>query len=84
MLSCRRVTELCSRELDAPLRVVERVSMWRHLRRCDGCTRFRVQMSTLRTATRAYADGRGPDGDPSGGDGPAGGAPPGDGGRALQ
>ncbi len=58
MLSCKEVTELCSREMELPLGLGERASLRMHLMMCDGCTNFRLQMKTLRQVMRAYAEGR--------------------------
>lgn len=60
MLSCKRVTELCSQELERPLGLGEQVSLRLHLLACTGCANFRKQMKTLREAMQAYAQGRAP------------------------
>ena len=39
MLNCKEVTELCSQELERPLRMGERVSMHTHLMMCSGCAK---------------------------------------------
>lgn len=57
MLNCREVTELCSRELELPLALRERVALRTHLLMCSGCSNFRRQMRTLREAAHAYAHG---------------------------
>lgn len=57
MLNCKEVTELCSQELERPLRVGERVSLHTHLMMCSGCTNFRKQMAALRRVAKAYAEG---------------------------
>ncbi|MBU6258948.1 MAG: zf-HC2 domain-containing protein [Burkholderiales bacterium] len=57
MLNCRQVAELCSRELDAPLRRGERLGMGLHLMMCSGCKRYRLQMQSLRQAMATYAQG---------------------------
>ncbi|MDE2367548.1 MAG: hypothetical protein KGN16_01140 [Burkholderiales bacterium] len=57
MLSCLQVTELCSRELDGPLRRGERLGLGLHLMMCSGCTRYRAQMKALRQAMSTYAQG---------------------------
>lgn len=69
MLSCKEVTELCSREMELPLGLGERASLRMHLMMCDGCTNFRLQMKTLRQVMRAYAEGHGAGADPSSGQG---------------
>lgn len=58
MLNCREVTELCSEEMERPLRLREQMSLGAHLLMCSGCTNFRKQMTTLRQVTQAYAEGR--------------------------
>ncbi len=57
MLNCKEVTELCSQELERPLRVGERVSLHAHLMMCSGCTNFRKQMAALRRVAKVYAEG---------------------------
>lgn len=57
MLNCREVTELCSQEMERPLRIGERVSLGTHLMMCSGCTNYRKQMKALRLIARTYADG---------------------------
>lgn len=57
MLNCKEVTELCSQELERPLRVGERMSLGAHLMMCTGCTNFRKQMKALRLVARTYAAG---------------------------
>lgn len=64
MLNCREITELCSRELDRPLSITERVAMKAHLMMCSGCSNFRAQMATIRAVMRAYADGEAASADP--------------------
>ena len=59
MLNCKEVTEVCSAELDRPLRLGEQVSLRTHLLMCTGCTEYRRQLRTLREVMKAYADGRG-------------------------
>lgn len=58
MLNCREVTELCSLELEHPLRLMQRVSLETHLMMCSGCNNFRKQMKMLREASVAYAAGK--------------------------
>lgn len=57
MLNCREVTQLCSRELEERLTLGQRLSLRTHLLVCIGCSNFRRQMSTLRDASRRYAQG---------------------------
>jgi len=63
MLNCREVTKLCSRALEQPLGLRERIALRAHLLMCSGCTNFRRQISALREAARAYAEGRAVSGD---------------------
>jgi hypothetical protein len=58
MLNCKEVTEVCSAELERPLRLGEQVSLRMHLMMCDGCTNYRQQVKALRLFMKAYADGR--------------------------
>lgn len=58
MLSCKKVTELCSQELDRQLGLGERVSLKAHLMMCSGCSNYRRQLLTLREVARTYAEGR--------------------------
>lgn len=57
MLTCREMTEMCSRELDQPLAVRQKVSMTTHLMMCSGCRNYRRQLFRLREAARRYANG---------------------------
>ena len=58
MLNCKEVTELCSQEMEQPLRWRETLSLRAHLMMCSGCTNFRTQMGVLRDIAKAYAAGR--------------------------
>lgn len=58
MLSCKEVTEVCSAEMERPLRLGEQVSLHTHLMMCTGCTMYRKQLKTLRQVMQAYAQGR--------------------------
>lgn len=64
MLSCEKVTQLCSQELERPLGIRDRAALQAHLMMCSGCTNFRKQMKLLRQVTHAYAEGRGTASDP--------------------
>ena len=57
MLNCREVAQLCSEELERPLRLGEQVSIGAHLMMCSGCTNFRKQMKILRRTAKAYSEG---------------------------
>ncbi len=59
MMNCREVSELCSQEMDRPLKLVERVSLGTHVMMCAGCSNFRSQMRALRQIAQAYAQGQG-------------------------
>jgi len=58
MLSCKEVTEVCSAEMERPLKLGEQLSLRTHLMMCTGCTSYRKQMQALRQVMQAYADGR--------------------------
>jgi predicted anti-sigma-YlaC factor YlaD len=58
MLNCKEVTEVCSAELERPLRLGEQVALRTHLMMCTGCTQYRKQLKTLREVMQAYAAGR--------------------------
>lgn len=58
MLNCREVTEVCSAEMERPLRLGEQVSLRTHLMMCTGCSEYRRQLKTLRQVMQAYAEGR--------------------------
>lgn len=58
MLSCREVTEVCSAEMERPLKFGEKLSLRTHLMMCAGCTNYRKQMKALRMVMQAYADGK--------------------------
>lgn len=57
MLNCKEVTEVCSAEMDRPLRLGEQVSLRTHLMMCTGCTEYRRQLKALRQVARAFAEG---------------------------
>ena len=57
MLNCKEVTQLCSQEMERPLRLGERFSLGAHLMMCTGCTNFRRQMKALRLVAQSYAAG---------------------------
>ncbi len=50
--TCREVHRLVSEGMDRELSLVERTRMRLHLIVCDACTRFNVQMATIRKAMR--------------------------------
>ncbi|GAB2859921.1 hypothetical protein GCM10027277_30570 [Pseudoduganella ginsengisoli] len=60
--TCREVHRLVSEGMDRDLTLVERARMRLHLMVCGACTRFNVQMDTLRRAMRNFPLG-GDDGD---------------------
>lgn len=57
MLNCKEVTEMCSEEMERDLRLQERMSLRMHLMMCSGCSNFRRQMHTMRSAMQHYASG---------------------------
>jgi len=63
-LSCKQVTEVCSTEMDRPLKLGERLALQAHLMLCSGCANYRRQMKTLRQVMQAYAEGRAVAADP--------------------
>jgi hypothetical protein len=63
MLNCVEVTEMCSRELEQPLKLGEKVALHTHLMMCTGCSNFRKQMSVLRVVAQGYAEGHAPPGE---------------------
>ena len=65
MLNCREVTEICSTELERPLKLGEQVSLRSHLVMCTGCANYRKQLKTLRQIMSAYAEGAAVGPDPS-------------------
>ena len=65
MLNCRETIELCSAELDRPLRLAETLSLRAHLMMCSGCTNYRDQIKQMHRLMGAYAEGRA---DPQDGD----------------
>jgi len=73
MLSCKEVTEVCSAEMERPLKWGEQVSLRTHLMMCSGCSNYRKQMKILRHAMQAYAEGLTPAAQTDG-DEPVGGA----------
>lgn len=58
MLNCKQVTEVCSTEMERPLRLGEQVSLRTHLMMCTGCSEYRRQLKTLRQVMQAYAEGK--------------------------
>jgi hypothetical protein len=64
MLNCKEVTEVCSAEMERPLRLGEQVSLRTHLMMCTGCTNYRKQLKTLRQVMKAYAEGNAVTDDP--------------------
>lgn len=58
MLTCKEVTEVCSVEMERPLKLSEQLSLRTHLMMCSGCTNYRKQMKTLRQVMQSYAEGK--------------------------
>lgn len=71
MLNCKEVTEVCSAEMERPLRLGEQVSLRTHLMMCTGCSEYRRQLKTLRQVMQAYAEGKAIAGDVAPGPGSA-------------
>ncbi|NJD61213.1 MAG: zf-HC2 domain-containing protein [Deltaproteobacteria bacterium] len=56
MLSCRDVTRLLSRSMDASLPVGKRIGVRFHLLICKFCARYRRQLLLIRKAARHLAE----------------------------
>ena len=54
MLSCKRASRLISRMQDEEISPLRRWMLRMHLRACDGCTRFKAQLTFLREAMQRY------------------------------
>lgn len=67
MLNCQQAIELCSAEMEDPLKLGAQLSLRTHLMMCSGCTNYRKQLKTLRQVSQAYADGRAIPEDPTAG-----------------
>ncbi len=52
LFSCRRVSEISSKELDARLALTELVCAGAHRRMCAGCRRYRAQLQEVDRAAR--------------------------------
>lgn len=65
MLNCKQVTEVCSAEMERPLKLGEHLSMHMHLMMCSGCTNYRRQLKTIRQVMQVYAEGKAKTGDPA-------------------
>ena len=52
MITCRRATELISKELDTELPLAQRVGLEIHSLVCSGCRRYRRQLSAVDNAVR--------------------------------
>jgi len=52
LIDCRRAHELLSQQMDAPLRLADRVRLKVHLAVCSFCVRVGRQFQALRDATR--------------------------------
>lgn len=50
MMSCKKVTQLLSRQLDRKLSAREAMAVKLHLIVCTGCTNFKSHMGLLRKA----------------------------------
>ena len=47
MMSCKRATEQMSQKLDAPLSLIEKMSLGAHLMMCGKCSRCQKQLEQL-------------------------------------
>lgn len=57
MLNCKKVTEMCSQEMERDLLLQEQVPLRLHLMLCSDCSNFRKQLRVLRLAMQRYASG---------------------------
>lgn len=53
MINCREHSILASQNMDRPLSLWERFSLWLHQIICPPCNLFRQQLNTIRAACRA-------------------------------
>jgi hypothetical protein len=63
LFSCRRVSEISSKELDTRLRLTELVCAGAHRAMCGACGRYRAQLRALDRAVRAFVRAESDDGD---------------------
>lgn len=56
MISCRRATELLSRQLDEKLTKREWIALRCHVAICKGCQQFEKQLLTLRGMSARFMD----------------------------
>ncbi len=57
MLSCRKVAELLSHELDEPLELLDRLRLRMHLSMCRNCSNVGQQLSDLRAlSAKLFSD----------------------------
>lgn len=57
MMSCKKVSQLLSQQLDRKLSARESISLKFHLMICAGCTNFKDNMEFLRAACERIASG---------------------------
>jgi hypothetical protein len=57
MISCKRASELISKEADEPLTKIERLQLKLHLYVCEFCEHFRRNLQLLRAALKGFAQG---------------------------
>jgi hypothetical protein len=57
MLSCKEVSRLNSERFDRPLTMLERISIWLHLRFCDACKKVLAQFRFMHQAMTQYREG---------------------------
>lgn len=63
-MTCKKSTELTSRELDADLSGLQRFALGFHCLLCGNCRRFRSQLGQLDRAAGELLAGEPPDGEP--------------------
>ena len=56
MMSCKRATELLSRQMDEKLSFRERFALRCHVAICKGCQQFEKQLVVLRGMSSRYMD----------------------------
>ena len=54
MLSCKEVAKLASEGLDRRLPIRQRLSLWMHLRMCQGCERYAKSLRALKKIASYY------------------------------
>jgi len=57
MITCKRATELISKEREEPLSVSEKALLWAHLFICEFCEQFRKHLEILGKALKREPKG---------------------------